>query len=345
MKNKKKLLFVSNSSPDRLNHILDGFLSLKDLEIKVLDQNITYRPSSLPSKIFKKLKIPRDFDNLNGRLLDMIKIYNPDIIFIVKGNLIHAKVLAHISNTYPATKLVSWSLDDMFAWHNRSLFYTLGLKFYDFVFTSKSYNIDELKSLGAKTVIFLYQAFSQKYHKPYRLNANLGQVIDILFIGFAEKSRFEYLEYLASNNLKISVYGSGWNKKKYTKHHNNQEIHPYDLIGDDYARAISNAKITLCFLRKANRDLHTSRSIEIPAIGGFMVAERTDEHKVLFEEDKEAVYFDSKEELLEKVMYYLKNESAREFIRSAGHRRCLEEDYSYDNMANIIMDEIDATVR
>lgn len=344
MKNKKKLLFVSNSSPDRLNHILDGFLSLKDLEIKVLDQNITHRQSSLSSRLFEKFKIPRDFDNLNGRLLDMVKIYNPDIIFVVKGNLIYAKVLAHIRNTYPATKLVSWSLDDMFAWHNRSLFYTLGLKFYDFVFTSKSYNVDELKSLGAKKVIFLYQAFSQKYHKPYRLNANLGKVIDILFIGFAEKDRFEYLEYLASNNLKISVYGSGWNRKKYTKHYDNLEIHPYDLIGDDYARAISNAKITLCFLRKANRDLHTSRSIEIPAIGGFMIAERTDEHKVLFEEDKEAVYFESKHELLEKIAYYLANDSARESIRLEGLKRCETEDYSYNSMAKKIMEHLNATV-
>lgn len=345
MTNKKKLLFISNSSPERLNHILDGFLSREDLEVKVLNQNIAHRPSSLLSRFFEKCKIPLDFDDLNSRLVEATQNYDPDIIFIVKGNLIYPKVLAHIRRNYPNTVIVSWSLDDMYAWHNRSLFYTRSLRFYDLVFTSKSYNIVELKSLGAKKVIFLYQAFSKIYHKPYSVQLNQRGIEDILFIGFAEKSRFDDLNYLASNNLKIAIYGSGWNKKRYANYHKNLSIHAFDLIGDDYARAISNAKITLCFLRKANRDLHTTRSIEIPAIGGFMIAERTNEHKVLFEEDKEAIYFDSKEELLEKVTQSLNNDSEREIIRAAGHRKCIEEDYSYDNMANLIMEHIDATVR
>ena len=43
----------------------------------------------------------------------------------------------------------------MYGWHNRSLWYTLGLKQYDLVVTQKSYNCnqDELPSLGAKTFV------------------------------------------------------------------------------------------------------------------------------------------------------------------------------------------------
>jgi len=337
--NKKKLLFVSNSSPDRINHILDAFKSRDDLEIDVQDLWQIKRGNSFFTKVLDKLKLPLDGDNLNRRILETIKCFRPDIVFIVKGNNVYPSTLKKIKQNLNI-KLISWSLDDMYAWHNRSYYYTKGLKYYDEVFTSKSYNIEELKLLGARKVEFLYQAYSKKYHKPSENCEKVKHKAEVLFIGFAEKERFEDLNYLAQNGIKIEIFGSGWNKQEFQNHHKNLNITPKDLIGKDYSNAISCSKVSLCFLRKANRDLHTSRSIEIPACGGFMIAERTDEHKSLFEEDKEAVYFDSKEELLEKVKYYFEHEEKRQKIAQAGFERTRKSDYSYDNMVCRILDAI-----
>src|SRR6202035_1081868 len=95
------------------------------------------------------------------------------------------------------------------------------------------------------------------------------------------------------------------------------------IYDDDYARAISASAVNLTFLRKNNRDLQTTRSIEIPAIGGFMLAERTDEHRELFEEGMEAEFFGSDAELIEKCRYYLARPEERRRIADAGRRRCL----------------------
>ena len=67
------------------------------------------------------------------------------------------------------------------------------------------------------------------------------------------------------------------------------------------------------------------RDFEVPMSGGFYITGYSEEIEEYYEVDKEVVCYSSKEELLEKVKYYLTHETAREVIRLAGYKRCLEE--------------------
>jgi len=312
---------------------------------KTIDHRILYQYKKKFSisffyKIFIKIKLPLDSNNVNKNILIEVRDYKPNIVFIVKGNIIYPWVLKRIKSIHPNIKLISWSLDDMYAWHNRSLYYTLGLKYYDTVFTVKSYNVRDLKLLGAKEVKYLHQAYSKKHHKPCNSCDEIKDKADVIFIGHGERERFESLNYLAKNGIKVTVYGAAWHKKEFNNYHNNLQINDYPLFGEAYSNALSCSSINLCFLRKINRDLHTSRSLEIPACGGFMMAEQTQEHAELFKEDKEAVFFNNDKELLVKVQYYLKNKTERIKISKAGYDRCVNSNYSYDSMLNKILEGI-----
>ncbi|MEM6515880.1 MAG: glycosyltransferase [Bacteroidota bacterium] len=236
-------------------------------------------------------------------------------------------------------KTISWSNDDMFAKHNRSLWYTLGVKHYDLVGTQKSYNAhpEELPSFGAN-VFFQDKAFDPRINYPVENCNDFNCVHDVVFVGSKEKDRYDHIRFLAENGIKVNIYG--WGKPDAASYHENILFHDRHLFGEEFSAALGCSRIALNFLRKINRDLQTSRSVEIPASKGFMLAERTDEHLKLFEEGVEACYFSSKEELLEKVEYYLNNKTERDAIAKAGFRRCYESNYTFENRMQELIEKV-----
>ena len=66
------------------------------------------------------------------------------------------------------------------------------------------------------------------------------------------------------------------------------------------------------------------RSFEIPAIGGFMLAEDTQEHReILGPEGQCVLYFTSPAEAIEKARWALKNPVERRRMARAAHERII----------------------
>lgn len=283
---------------------------------------------SLIYRIFWKMRIPLDTTHVNKQIREGIGKGIFDIVWIEKGNMNWPWTLRYIKKSAPLAKLISCSEDDMYATHGHSLWYRAGLRYYDFVFTTKAYNLAELKTFGAKDTRLFLDSYDEKIHKPMNLTeAEIARFsCDVAAIGAYEDERAQSLLYLAEHGVRVSVWGNNWGGM--VNFHPNLVIKNEFLFGEDYTKAICATKINLNFLRKINRDEVTSRSVEIPACGGFMLSERTARHLEFFEEGKEAEFFGSNEELLKKVQHYLEENEARVKIARAGMERCVESGYS-----------------
>jgi spore maturation protein CgeB len=111
-------------------------------------------------------------------------------------------------------------------------------------------------------------------------------------------------------------------------------------MGDAYRNGIWRSKINLSFLTKSNQDEYAHKSFEIAGCGGFLLVERSPGHLSRFAEDKEAVFFSTAEECIEKIHLYLPDEAARERIARAGHERAQCDGYHNDHQLRLILDRL-----
>jgi hypothetical protein len=238
------------------------------------------------------------------------------------------EMLGRYKELAPHTLIVGFSPDDVNARHNQSLEFLRAIPLYDAFITTKSFNVSELAHLGCRWPVFVDNGYEPSAFRPWTLAPNevasLGG--DVGFIGTYEAERARQMAVLANAGMHVRVWGNGWKRLRRKPSLMRVEYRP--LYGSEYAKACRAFKINLCFLRKINRDRQTTRSVEIPACGGFMLAERTLEHQYLFREGIEAEFFDSDDELVDKCRFYLRNDDSRQKIAERGYQRCIAGRYS-----------------
>ena len=76
--------------------------------------------------------------------------------------------------------------------------------------------------------------------------------------------------------------------------------------------------------------------MEIIGCGGFLMTEKTDEHECLFEDNKEAIFFTNKNDLFNKINYFLSRPLLIEKISKNGKNRAIKSGYTLNMQINKI---------
>jgi spore maturation protein CgeB len=245
-----------------------------------------------------------------------------DLCWVDGGEWVTPKVMKLLRQY--AQKIVSYSIDDPLGPRDGARYkaYRQSLACYDLCVVMRAQNVNEAKALGAKNVMRVFMTADEISHAPRVLTDEDYKQwsSEVIFVGTWMPERSPFLLELINRGVPLTIRGSNWHKapewiqlKTYWK--------GASIAGDDYAKAIQCAKVSLGLLSKGNRDLHTTRSSEIPALGTLLCAERTTEHALMYEEGKEVLFWSDADECAAVCKLALSDETRRQAIAKAGQQR------------------------
>jgi spore maturation protein CgeB len=296
----KKLLFAAWGCEIQESFIhTNWYLTLKEL----FGKTILFDPRKNTFNFGK--------DKMNEQFIKIIEKEQPDyILFCVTYDEFSPDFFDRIRKSSPKTKLINLFSDDEWNFDNYSRYYAL---FFDYLITVKK-DLSDYKREGIKNIHFLYGVSEKEY-----LPQEIEKKYDVSFIGSPIRDRPDFLKFLVKNGINMIIAGSAeW--EKYPELKNN---YIGFLNQKDFFKTINQSKINLVFSKtiikgEGKTDSHLKlRVFEFASCKSFGLIEYTPGLVGSFRNKK--INFKTKEELLERIKYYLKNEDEREKLTAVSH--------------------------
>ncbi|MDQ3698835.1 MAG: glycosyltransferase [Gemmatimonadota bacterium] len=220
----------------------------------------------------------------------------------------------------------------------------LALLEYDWIFTAKSFGVDDLRQqLAVTRASVLLHGFDPDLHRPIELRSHdeARYGCDASFIGTWSPKKEALLATLAERRpaLHLRVWGEQWHNARAASLA--RAIGGHEVTGEEYVRAIAASRVNLAILSERRDgasagDQITSRTFHIPACGAFMLHERTSELLEIFCEGRDVGCFTGADELIDIIDRSLANEAQRRAIAERG-RVLVTPKHSWDSRIEAIL--------
>ncbi len=178
--------------------------------------------------------------------------------------------------------------DDPWNPAHRAPWFMRALPHYQHVFTPRHANEADLRE-HLRSVSYLPFAYApEEHHPPVSISAEERNRWSglVAFIGGADDDRVAMVRALVRAGVPVGLWGGYWQEQP------DLAAHAHGHADAETCRKIVAAAGTnLCLVRRANRDGHSMRSYEMPAIGGCLLVEDTTDHQSLYGPDGEAVLY------------------------------------------------------
>jgi spore maturation protein CgeB len=281
------------------------------------------------NKIWFRLGLSGIYKKIARELVEKAETVRPDIVWVFKGMRILPEALQTLSRM--GIKLANYNPDHPFQFSSRgsgngNVTNSVGL-FDLHLCYSRSVQLRIEQEFGIRTA-FLPFGFELNQADFNQIN-KVAEIPRACFVGNPDGIRVEYLLAAAESGLLVDVYGNDW--RQHLPDVPNLQI--FDPVYEqDFWVKLRTYRLQLNIFRPHNRGSHNMRTFEVPGAGGIMLAPDSPEHREFFEEGKEAFFYQSKDEMVEKARQILALPAAQaaEILQRA-RQRSVSSGYSYED--------------
>lgn len=314
---------------------------------------ITYKPSGLISSIHRRLNSYLLFNRNNdqkikkllleqhdvfalNRYLYALKMivheWKPDVLLLIRPDLVPIDVFFDLRNQSPTTKLTIWSTDPI----QRFKVDSDMLQACHAVFLYDKHDVPYVNAFNSQG-ISLPMGFDDRAYFP--IHDGKQDLHKISFIGRISQNRLMDLNVLPTeiklDKTEYTIYNGYKNyfvRIKLKIQSDKPPLHSYsDYTKVDAYRAADiyrRTAINLNIHQNGTRYGFNPRFFEIPAAGGFQIAKYLPGMEDYFEPGEEVIYYKKTSELCELVKRYLKDDAVRRKISALAAKRA-QEQYSF----------------
>lgn len=275
------------------------------------------------NKVIKIIPSENVKKTINKKLLEYARSINPDFIFVLKGEPLFIETLKTLKKETNAV-LFNWFGDDPWEF---PIFSGKVSPYYDFFFTYDPYSVKLYRENGHKNAYHLCYGYDPDTVNKIELSdADKNKYnCEVAFIGSHYPKREELLSQI-KNKFDLKIWGRGWKNTSCEDAYKGSALYGFEML-----KAMKCTKILLNIHKGFEEGIEASgsglnlRVIEGSACGSFQLTNFQADLPNRFEVGKEIASFETWEEAVEKINYYLQNEDERKSIASAGYQRFLKD--------------------
>lgn len=265
----------------------------------------------------------------------LVEKYKPLYILTLKGEKLSPALIEHFKASGCIT-ILCFTMSQIEGWM------TAFARAHDFVITNVESHLSHFSQRGVKNIKWIHQGFSPEFFgiDDAKVCDSETYYADIAMIGSMGnpiyRKRCELLMKLRRNKLDIKWWGPHLSRQLKNIRYFLGGVHRAwmgkEVYMKDFADVVQHTKIFI----GQDSDIPcqgkylSNRSFAVMGCGGFYLCRRTPGVEFAYEVGKEIDVFDTSDEIVDKVLYYLKNEDKRKQIALAGQKKVLNH-YSYKN--------------